>query len=107
MKELETEFSEDFVKGMQNRMIVSFHKYGPIKDAYPHKVNALKSLEIRINKYKETKNTEYLIDAANFLMIEFMYPSIEGAYFKGTDSNESPGRISTEDKHTYKRNEDL
>lgn len=93
-KILSTEFNEPFVEGMRQRMIVSFYKYGLLTDAYPHKVSALASLQDRLRKYAETKNTEYLIDAANFCMIEFMHPSIEGAFFQGTDSDESPGRRS-------------
>lgn len=91
-KILSTEFSEPFIQGMRDRMIVSFHKYGPLTEAYPHKVSAIASLTDRIRKYAETKNTEFLIDAANFAMIEFMHPSIEGAFFAGTDDDQSPGR---------------
>ncbi len=80
-KVLETEFSEPFVQGMRERMVVSFYKYGHVGEAYPHKVNAVTSLTDRLRKYAETKNTEYLIDAANFAMIEFMFPSVEGAFF--------------------------
>ncbi len=87
-----SEFSEEFVKGMRNRMTVSFHKYGPIKEAYPHKISAIKSLRERLEKYEETGNTEWLVDAANFAMIEFMLPSHPEAHFRGTDSHESPGR---------------
>lgn len=91
-KVLETEFSEPFVQGMRDRMVVSYYKYGPLTNAYPEKVSAVASLTDRLRKYAETKNTEYLIDAANFAMIEFMYPAIEGAFFEGTDADGSPGR---------------
>ena len=56
-KILDTEFSEPFVQGMRDRMVVSYYKY-----------------------------------AANFAMIEFMHPSVEGAFFAGTDDDQSPGR---------------
>lgn len=91
-KVLETEFSDPFVQGTKDRMVVSFYKYGPLAAAYPHKVSAVVSLTDRLRKYAETKNTEYLIDAANFAMIEFMHPSVEGAFFAGTDDDGSPGR---------------
>ena len=42
-----------------------------------------------------TGNTEYLCDAANYLMFEFMYPQKEGAYFRTTDSGESAGVAGT------------
>lgn len=91
-KVLATEFSDPFVQGMRDRMVVSFYKYGPVAAAYPHKVNAVTSLTDRLRKYAETKNTEFLIDAANFAMIEFMHPSVDGAFFAGTDDDQSPGR---------------
>ena len=100
---LATEFSEQFVQGMKDRMVVSFYKYGPLVDAYPHKVNALASLTDRLRKYAETKNTEFLIDAANFAMIEFMHPSIEGAFFAGTDDDQSPGRRTVKSGTVDKR----
>ncbi len=87
-----TEYSQEFLDGMLNRMAVSFHKYGPVADAYPHKVSALRSLRQRLAEYERTGNTEFLIDAANFAMIEFMHPSHEQAHFRATDSSESPGR---------------
>jgi hypothetical protein len=35
-KILKTEFSERFVELMKNAMVVSFYKYGLLRDAYPH-----------------------------------------------------------------------
>lgn len=89
-----SEFSEQFVQGMRDRMAVSYYKYGPLVDAYPAKVNALESLRLRLDKYYETGNTEFLVDAANFAMIEFMRPSHPQAHFRPTESNESPGRCA-------------
>lgn len=43
--------------------------------------------------YRKTGNTEYLTDAANYLMFEFMYPSVPNAYFKATESKESAGIV--------------
>jgi hypothetical protein len=91
---LKTEFSELFVDGMRDRMLVSFYKYGYVAQAAPERVKVLDSLHLRLQKYAETGNTEYLIDAANFAMIEFMHPSRADAHFTPTDSNGSPGRIS-------------
>ncbi|QDT07787.1 hypothetical protein K227x_62150 [Rubripirellula lacrimiformis] len=87
-----SEFNEEFVEMMRSRMLVSFHKYGPIRDAYPHKVDAIASLQTRLREYERTGNTEFLIDAANFAMIEFMCPSHDQSHFRATDANASPGR---------------
>jgi hypothetical protein len=98
----ETEFSTTFAQGMADRMAVSFFKYGLVAEAYPKKVNAIESLKTRLDLYLnggEVKgvnigagNTEYLMDVANFAMIEFMHPKHPKAFFKPTDSNGSPGR---------------
>jgi hypothetical protein len=91
----DTEYSEQFLQGMVDRMAVSYHKYGPVAEGYPNRVDAIESLKLRLDKYIETRNTEFLIDAANFCMIEFMHPRLPGAHFEPTDSNASPGRITT------------
>lgn len=89
----DSEFSEQFIQGMSDRMAVSYIKYGAIRQAFPDKVNAIKSLELRLKQYKETGNTEFLMDVANYAMIEFMLPAHPNAIFKPTDSRESAGRI--------------
>jgi len=100
-----TEFSDDFTTKMRNRMAVSYHKYGPIAKAYPHKVNAIKSLKERLKKYEETGNAEWLIDVANFCMIEFMLPAHENAHFEAKDSNESPGRVWYDNRSKIRTND--
>ena len=87
-----SEWSKKFVCGMLDRMGVSYFKYGKVKDAYPDKVDAIASLEQRLQAYRETGNTEFLMDVANFAMIEFMCPRHPEAHYRPTDSDESPGR---------------
>ncbi|MGN9163181.1 hypothetical protein [Clostridium sulfidigenes] len=79
---LQIEYSEEFDKLRKNRMFVSYHKYGPIKNNYGEGlISSVENLEIRLKKYKETGNTEFLVDVANFAMIEFMYPKHSNAHF--------------------------
>jgi hypothetical protein len=107
----ETEFSPDFVAGMKARMDVSYFKYGPVAAAYPDKVDAIGSLMMRLRWYANGNkekgiapgNTEYLMDAANFAMIEFMLPRHPQAHFKGTDDDGSPGRIALNTGRADKR----
>lgn len=85
---------DDYVAALQkmlNRMAVSEHKYGPIENNYPSPKCALDNLVERIRMYEETGNTEWLLDAANFAVIEFLRPSHEAPHFRATDSDESPG----------------
>ena len=73
------DYSVKFDELRKNRVAVSQHKYGSAKKNFATgNVNALESMELCLKKYKETKNTEYLCDAANYLMFEFMFPQIKG-----------------------------
>ena len=85
---LKTEYSDRFDQIRKNMMVMSYYKYGPMKENYDKFkcMDALENIEKRIAKYKETGNTEFLADVANFAMIEFMYPSIPGAKYTPTDS---------------------
>lgn len=104
-----SEYSLKFLQGMVDRMGVSFHKYGYVKDAYPHKVNAIETMYLQLKMYMENGNQEHLVEAANYLMIEFMHPAHPEAFFKGTDSAESPGRAAydTNFEPTQKGNKEL
>lgn len=93
---LKTEFNEDFIGKMKNRMVASFYKYGNLRSNYSREnkednVDSIETLKIRLKNYEEDGNTEWLVDVANQAMIEFMYPQHPEAHFKATDSNESPG----------------
>ena len=87
-KILKTEYSEKFDDIRKKMMIMSYYKYGPLKDNYDKFkcMDAIGNIKKRIDKYIETGNTEFLADVANFAMIEFMHPSIEGAKYSPTDS---------------------
>lgn len=83
----ESEFYPSFIQAMANRMAFSFHKYGAVAD---FDGDTVASAQLRIGMYSKTGNTEWLVDAANFLMMEFMrHPEA----FQSTDSDQSPGRI--------------
>lgn len=78
---------------MANRMAFSEQKYGSIENTYPHTKRALTNIKKRLKLYEETGNTEWLIDAANFCIIEHLRPSHKEPYFRATGSEESPGLI--------------
>ena len=87
------QFSSKFLQGMLDRMAFGFYNYGPVAKNFPDSYDAIKSLSLRLKKYKETKNTEFLMDAANFAMIEFLFPRVKGAHFRSTSRHESPGSV--------------
>lgn len=93
------DYSERFDELRKNRVQLSFLKYGRAKKNFgTGNVNALKTMDLCIEKYKKTGNTEYLADAANYLMFEFMYPQVPNAFFKATDSSESAGVVGITEK---------
>lgn len=83
------EFSEPFVQGMRNRMATSVHKYGHVKDSRAN-TDFVRCLEDRLAKYKDDHNTEWLMDVANFAMMEFEFPVYPDAHFRATGSHEAP-----------------
>lgn len=92
---LQTEYSAEFDEKRKNSMEMSYYKYGELRKNYSGSqpnVDAIKSLEMRLEKYKETGNTDYLVDVANFAMIEYMFPQHKDAnYHAGADEKDSPG----------------
>jgi hypothetical protein len=88
-----SEISESFLVSMVRRMHMSFHKYGPIREAFPKNVNAVKCALNSVAAYTKTGNIEYLVDSANYLMIEAKRPLRKRAYWKAGDADLSPGRV--------------
>lgn len=98
----ETQFNEQFAQRMADSMGVSFFKYGDLFDAYPHKISATDSLKTRLDLYLnggvvkgkriEPGNPDYLVDVANFAMIEYTCPSKARPATVTNDDAGSPGR---------------
>ena len=92
---LEVDYSEEFDKLRKNRVNVAHFKYGPARDNFGSgRVDALATAELCIEAFKKDKNTEHLVDAANYMMFRYMYP-LHGEYFRATDSDESVGTVGT------------
>lgn len=90
-----TEFDPSFVVRMINCMMVSYHKYGRVADAYPLKFSAADDVRARMAKYRADGNMHFLVDAANFAMIETMHPAPErDARWGSNDAADSPGRTT-------------
>ena len=88
---LKRDFSEEFITKMKKAMLTSHYKYGYVSQTYPELAQARKCINERLDCYLKTHNTEYLVDIANFAMIEYMYPSFDDATYLPTDSKDSPG----------------
>ena len=88
---LRRDFSEEFITKMKNSIEVSHHKYGWMSNTYPELAQAVKCIRERLEIYEKTHNKDYLIDIANFAMIEYKFPSFNDAKYEPGDSDQSPG----------------
>jgi len=88
---------------MLNRVAVGFFNYGPAKRDFSY--NWIKTLRLRLKHYRETHNTENLIDVANYAMLEFLYPIDRRAFFEATDKSGSPGAILTSGRVVHGKDE--
>ena len=90
---LKTDYSEEFDKKRKALIQQSYFKYGKASRNFATgNVDAIGSLEKCLTKFKETGNTEYLCDIANYAMFRFMFPQ-KGEYFRHTDSDDSAGIV--------------
>lgn len=106
----EDQIEVPFIQGMINRMCFGFYNYGHARRKHDRPDN-IKNMLIRLIKYvgftrvqqalAELKsnfgseygsgNIEFLMDEANYAMMEFMVPSHPEAHLRPTESHESPG----------------
>jgi hypothetical protein len=91
-----SEFDPSFAAKMVRAMMVSHRKYGYVKDAYPHKMDAMADMMTRRGAYRTHGNFWFLVDVANFAMIEAMHPNHPDAHWGENDAHNSPGRNSRE-----------
>ena len=92
----------------KNRVRLGWYKYGPAKSNYKNGcIQAIPSCLQCIQKYKDTKNTEYLLDAMNYLMFEKMYPQLDGAFFEATDASGTAGIVGLSVNEIKKIKEDI
>ena len=90
---LKTDYSEEFDKKRKALIQQSYFKYGKASRNFATgNVDAIGSLEKCLEKFKESGNTEYLCDIANYAMFRFMFPK-KGEYFRHTDSDDSAGIV--------------
>lgn len=92
---LNEDYSEQADEIRKCMVIMSHYKYGSAENNFGEgRVDAIGSCEKCLKKFRETKNTEYLLDAMNYLMFRYMFP-LPGEFYRGTDSGDSAGTVGT------------
>ena len=84
---------EEILQQCNNRMNASYYKYGAVQKNFGEgRVDAFKCIDLCLEKFRKTKNNEYLLDAINYAIFRIMFP-LPGEYFRSTDSGESAGTV--------------
>jgi hypothetical protein len=82
------QFSQKFLQGMLNRVAVGYRRYGDVHTSMTK--DGKKRAASSLAHYRRSHNTEFLIDVANYAMIEFMRPFDLKAHYVPSDSDPSP-----------------
>ena len=82
-----TEWSSDFEQCMRNRLIMGSFRYGRFCDANKWTYDILAGIEKKLAAYRESGNTEHLVDIANYALLEFHHPSHPEAHFQAEDDH--------------------
>jgi hypothetical protein len=80
----ESEWSPRFERLRKNRLIIGAFRYGLLNDRRKKKWNRIQVLIEKLELYKETGNTECLVDIANYAMLEFEEGNHPKKHFKST-----------------------
>lgn len=84
-----TEWSPQFEQYMRNRLIMGALRYGLLSEKRKKggKWELLEAIKTKIEKYEETGNTEYLVDAANYCLLAFECDSHPNKHFHALDDH--------------------
>lgn len=83
-----TEWSTEFEQYMRNRLIMGAFRYGLMAEKKKrNKYNLLGTVRSKIKKYVETGNKEYLVDIANYCLLEFECNDHPNAHFHALDDH--------------------
>lgn len=80
-----SEWVPEFETLMRNRMIMGALRYGLLANKKQSNYNYIEYLERKIVIYKQTGNTECLVDIANICQIAFLYDNHPNKHFQAED----------------------
>lgn len=86
---METVFTQLMLERMHEKKL----QYGSLEDRFPNEVHAIDTTIQRLQEYINTGNTAHLVDAANFIMIEFTHPSHPIAHMTPLQPGDTPEQI--------------
>lgn len=87
----------EFEKMMHNRLIMGAIRYGGLN--VDNKYDIIKTMFGKLSKYKDTGNKEFLVDIANYALIEFHNPQHPNAHLESKDDTDHAFFHSKELEH--------
>lgn len=88
-----TEWSREYEQVRRNRMIMGSMRYERMEAKQEgHNYDFLKSIEKRVQQYREDGNLEHMADIGNCAMLEFCYPTHPRPKWEPVDDGEHVGR---------------
>lgn len=94
LKNLEkSEWSPEFERLMRNRLLMGALRYGTFKEKQETMYSKdpwdlLTPITDKVKLYQQTGNTEYLVDAANYLMLAFEFDPHPKKHFEALDDHQ-------------------
>jgi hypothetical protein len=79
------EAMNEFIQGMHNRILQGGYRYGDFEPRYR---DMAADMQRCLDMYLETRNTEFLIDQANYAWIEYKYGSHPNKHFNSIDDGD-------------------
>ena len=86
----QSEWSPRFERLMRNRLIMGAFRYGTFneKKCSPARYQYAKDAARRLEAYRDTGNTEILVDVANMCLLEFEFGQHPMRHFRAVDDGE-------------------
>lgn len=84
----QTEWSSHFENLMRNRLIMGALRYGRLHEKNKSEYDRIESMIKRLQAYKKSGNTEYLMDVANLDLCEFEEGKHPNKHFHSIDDGE-------------------
>jgi hypothetical protein len=75
----------DLIEMMRRRILMGIYRHGSYQDPNQPKYDRVSSALARLKLYQEMGNGEYLLDAANLCLIEFVKRTHPKFHFTATD----------------------
>lgn len=91
----ETQWCPEFEQHMRDRLVLGAFRYGllPEDRAAGRKFDSMGSIERHLLKYRETGNSEHLVDVANLCMVEYYNPAHPDAHFRPLDDGDHHAEV--------------